>query len=360
MEIVNRITPREWRRRLAIYLRVAQTLGNRLSVVAPDCVGDQDETLKRLALYRPELQQIAELGAQVLIPLQVGARIHEEFYAEATAVAGVPLVPAFTMKKAATSEEDAARFLRRVKPARIHLLGMGRENFRAPRIVAMIHACSPLTEISMDSNRLRAVTGKKRPMTDLERDLRSRVPENLYSEVDSPVLSSAQVRLDYTDSIYSPGDWATRDMLREIAISSGFSLSEMHAFFADPNSFIARTMPNSDVCYWEHPLVDFALDRAWRKYVGQVIDANVRTAAIQQTFQQTKGLNGLNRHGIVLMPIKPGRNSMRIGTKCVLAGAHCFFLSPWFVALAWWKLYGFPLAPFSNSTPTNLPLGATA
>jgi hypothetical protein len=34
--------------------------------------------------------------------------------------------------------------------------------------------------------------------------------------------------------------------------------------------------------------MDFALDRAWRKYVGQVIDANVRTAAIQQTFQQTK------------------------------------------------------------------------
>jgi hypothetical protein len=192
------------------------------------------------------------------------------------------------MKKAATSEEDAARFLRRVKPARIHLLGMGRENFRAPRIVAMIHACSPLTEISMDSNRLRAVTGKKRPMTDLERDFRSSSAEDLYSEVDSPVLSAAQVRLDYTDSIYSPGDWATRDMLREIAISSGFSLSEIHAFFADPNSFIAQTMPSSDVCYWEHPLVDFALDRAWRKYVGQIIDANVRTAAIQQTFQQTK------------------------------------------------------------------------
>jgi hypothetical protein len=51
---------------------------------------------------------------------------------------------------------------------------------------------------------------------------------------------------------------------------------------------------------------------------------------------------------------------MRIGTKGVLAGAHCFFLHPWFVALTWWKLCGFPLAVFSNSTPTNLPLGATA
>ena len=36
---------------------------------------------------------------------------------------------------------------------------------------------------------------------------------------------------------------------------------------------------------------------------------------------------------------------MRIGTKSVLFGAHCFFLHPFFVALAWWKLYGFPFDP---------------
>jgi hypothetical protein len=35
----------------------------------------------------------------------------------------------------------------------------------------------------MDSNRLRAVTGKKRTMTVLERDFRSGTPEDLYSEV---------------------------------------------------------------------------------------------------------------------------------------------------------------------------------
>ena len=36
---------------------------------------------------------------------------------------------------------------------------------------------------------------------------------------------------------------------------------------------------------------------------------------------------------------------MRIGTKSVLFGAHCFFLHPWFVAMGWWKLYGFPFDP---------------
>lgn len=36
---------------------------------------------------------------------------------------------------------------------------------------------------------------------------------------------------------------------------------------------------------------------------------------------------------------------MTVGTKSVLFGAHCFFLHPWFVAWAWWKLYGFPWDP---------------
>jgi len=36
---------------------------------------------------------------------------------------------------------------------------------------------------------------------------------------------------------------------------------------------------------------------------------------------------------------------MKIGTKSVLYGAHCFFIHPWFVFAAWWKLYGFPFDP---------------
>lgn len=36
---------------------------------------------------------------------------------------------------------------------------------------------------------------------------------------------------------------------------------------------------------------------------------------------------------------------MRIGTKSILFGAHQFLIHPWFVAWAWWKLYGFPFDP---------------
>lgn len=36
---------------------------------------------------------------------------------------------------------------------------------------------------------------------------------------------------------------------------------------------------------------------------------------------------------------------MKIGTKSVLFGVHQFAIHPWFVALAWWRLYGFPFNP---------------
>jgi len=36
---------------------------------------------------------------------------------------------------------------------------------------------------------------------------------------------------------------------------------------------------------------------------------------------------------------------LTIGTRSVLFGAHQFAIHPWFVAAAWWRLYGFPWDP---------------
>jgi hypothetical protein len=33
---------------------------------------------------------------------------------------------------------------------------------------------------------------------------------------------------------------------------------------------------------------------------------------------------------------------MRVGTKSILFGAHCFFIHPLFTFIGWWKVYGFP------------------
>lgn len=36
---------------------------------------------------------------------------------------------------------------------------------------------------------------------------------------------------------------------------------------------------------------------------------------------------------------------MTVGTKSLLFGVHQFAVHPWFVAWAWWRLYGFPIDP---------------
>jgi hypothetical protein len=36
---------------------------------------------------------------------------------------------------------------------------------------------------------------------------------------------------------------------------------------------------------------------------------------------------------------------MRVGTRSVLFGAHAFWLHPFVIAAAWWRLYGFPHDP---------------
>lgn len=36
---------------------------------------------------------------------------------------------------------------------------------------------------------------------------------------------------------------------------------------------------------------------------------------------------------------------MQVGTKSVLFGVHCFLIHPFILAIAWWKLYGFPFDP---------------
>ena len=36
---------------------------------------------------------------------------------------------------------------------------------------------------------------------------------------------------------------------------------------------------------------------------------------------------------------------MNVGTRSLLFGVHQFAIHPWFVAAAWWRLYGFPFDP---------------
>lgn len=284
--IVSRITDLEWRRRLSVYLRLAPGLHEKALLVAPDRVGDQSVTLNRLASYRVELAEIAATDAQLLIPLQVGELSHAEFYRAAIDAAAVTLLPALPMKKAATSAAEIAEFVAAIRPPRIHLLGMGAENARSTKLIRLIRLYSPDTQISMDSNRIRAVTGKTRRMTSTEARLRAEEVESVYGEAQSESLALTGVILDYTDEIARPSGWATDTQLIKIAALAELDTTETNELLNDPDGFLQSFVRLNESLTWiEHPVLSYALDRAWEDFVFVTVRSSVRSASIVHTFE---------------------------------------------------------------------------
>lgn len=287
--VVAEITDEDWRRRLAVYLRLATALGGRAMLVVPDQVGNQQETLRRLARYRRKLGVLAAAGAKLVLPLQVGTMSHAEFYAAAEETAHVPLVPAMPMRKAATSLEAFVGFLRERSPKEIHLLGMGLENRRAEKVIEIVRHFVPSISISMDSNRLRAVTGRERPLTVCEAKLRSAPIDGVYGAVESPVLTLTGSVLDYTDLIALPSLWASPALLMEVAERACLSPGQTHALLDDPDRFLQASVPGFEEIRWiEHPVIALELDCAWQHYVANAVRAGVRTAAIVSVFADSR------------------------------------------------------------------------
>ncbi len=282
--VVHPISHQGWSKRLSLYQLLAERHGSNLSVVVPDRVADQKHTLVLLARYRRQLESLAETGARLLIPVQAGALTPEIFFQLALDVAGVTMSPALPMKKAGMSHGKVLAFLQEVRPAHVHLLGMGFERERAKRLVRLLLSSFEALTVSLDSNRLRAVAGHSRPMTGQERRYQATPVSSLYAEVEHPALAGSRVHLDYTEAIAFPSMWAGAPELERIA--SEACLAHPEEFLGDPDSFLQQETDGR--ARWECPVFSAALDRAWSRYVGTIVKGAVRTAAISATFSNAQ------------------------------------------------------------------------
>ena len=155
------ITDQEWRRRLALYRRIARTLGRHAWLVAPDRVGCQVESLERLERYRAQVLELRELGARVLVPLQRGARSQAAIAGDVTSVLGWDgWIPALPCKKAGTSPAEVSAFLAAVTPAHVHLLGLGPRNRRIREYLESVRPHG--ATLSLDANWITANVGRRR------------------------------------------------------------------------------------------------------------------------------------------------------------------------------------------------------
>jgi len=162
-EIIRPITDAKWRHVFRVYFRLARALGSALHVVAPDCVGFQGETLVRLRKWAPALRELRKLGVHVLVPIQKGSMSQADFDAAVSSVLGFSdYTRALPCKKGATTLDELAAFVSAVRPARLHLLGMGIKNRNMSKAIAAVSELSPETELTCDSNWIAANVGRGR------------------------------------------------------------------------------------------------------------------------------------------------------------------------------------------------------
>jgi hypothetical protein len=196
------------------------------------------------------------------------------------------------MRKAATSISELLNFVEQSSPRQIHMLGAGIDNRRAAKIVRFLLSRFPGLRITMDSNRLRAVIGKTRPLTLCEAQLRGEEVSGLYGSVESTVLTRSGCALDYTDLIAAPSHWARTDELMEVARHAGLGPYEAASFLADPDGFLKSQVTGNDEMIWiEHPFVAAALDAAWERFVAHTVRSSARTVAITEVFAGSRIAN---------------------------------------------------------------------
>jgi hypothetical protein len=169
-DTVKPLTDADWAKRMAVYKRLAKSIGCDLFVVAPDKVGDQLVTLERLKKYAPDMREIRamhgfpESAAKVIVPVQGGAMDAATFAQAALEALGMTedeIVWGIPSKKGATTTEQLGAFAATCQPdARFHLLGMGPQSKRYPEAVEAILEHCPDAAITCDSVRVTALVGR--------------------------------------------------------------------------------------------------------------------------------------------------------------------------------------------------------
>lgn len=342
-EVVLPISDSEWRKRLRLYLRLADAYGTFLSVVVPDLVGDQGATLDRMLRYSRWMQALRCRGVNLLVPVQPGPLPPERFFEAALVSLGMErgpsVVPSFPMVSGATPMESIERFLHFDKPARIHFMGLGplAKAGRASTALGIVRRLSPETFVSMDSVAFAGHSGYTGgPGVQVPADFPS---AGTVSKVRAYTVSRAEAELllqasrlgtdyyvdmmtrdgwgmpDYTDCIARPSAWLTRPRLRVVAAEAGLgehlagaqpealakafckhpdeflqlpmhvSDEDLAAFMRRPDEVEERFYDYEDGPRWYDDLgLEKALDDAWRAYRYALEGAERTRLAVAKTY----------------------------------------------------------------------------
>jgi len=170
LEIERPIADAAWQERFDLYAWAGTHFRRRARVVAPDCVGQQAETLTRLERWAPNVAAVAATRAQVIVPVQKGELPMSRMFATALEILGLRNddegrgpIAGVPMKKDATSLHDLAELVGSLPwyGARLHLLGLGPSaGKKFWSAIACIKGLRPNAEVTSDSVTIRRMVGR--------------------------------------------------------------------------------------------------------------------------------------------------------------------------------------------------------
>lgn len=310
------IEPEEWDRRLEVYRsvigRVRPPFRGLVNVVAPDKVGDYATTMARLKTYRPQLEELSELGGTVLVPLHRGPRGLADTHRQVEdLLAPIPWVPALPMMKAATSSPELASYLEAIQPERVHLLGIGPRNPRAREVADVFLRYGPATRVQADSVAMLADLGRTGGPAELGGVRR------LTAAQDAADAEFAEYRFDsypreFRDRSGIGGlpafgdteaelDWLSPAARRRTGQALGLNRAAIRAWVADPDqasqlgwSFdtdgrIALEETSDGPALYELPDFYDVLRLEWERYARKAETAERKRAAIAAVYGRSPG-----------------------------------------------------------------------
>lgn len=189
-----------------------------VAVVAPDVVGNMDASAELQQAYLRELRELQHLGLNVLVPFQKGwgMKRYRSHYQAMKMALTAPFTIAIPCNAKAWGVQDLAKMIAAVRPDRVHLLGVGKRKLW--QFVDAVLTSAPNCLISADANRVRAMIGEGRPVTEHARRNLREVEEQARQEFAEEFDST-----EYAFEAHNTPGYFTQEQARMLAKLFGVS-----------------------------------------------------------------------------------------------------------------------------------------
>lgn len=183
------------------YDDIIKASGNKVAIIAPDVIGDQEATIKLLDKYSKQLKKWADKGVKVIVPIQKGDMAPNEYWNKIKGAVGKNAVAGIPSNKAAFGTKDIKALMdQKDAPDRVHFLGIGPKSKEYSNKTKLVRGLAPTAEISSDSTTTRRLAKK---IAKVKKKEQEKIIEKEFDETEDVELADEDIGDDvkYAEAI---------------------------------------------------------------------------------------------------------------------------------------------------------------